>query len=111
MPCAPAATMISMSKPNVPPARPNRPKPLRQPGWVVLCGLMGVSCLLIGLMMLAMIQAPSERPQVILTSLMFVGAGVVLLPIAWMKRVRRPSPTAAEQRAQEIDHHDQPPHF
>jgi len=76
---------------------------------VVLCAMIGIACLIIGLMMLAMLQAPVVRPRVILTSLAFIAAGIMLVPIAWMKRARRPSHTPAEHRAQELDHHDQTP--
>jgi len=75
----------------------------------VLCGMTGLACLMIGLMMFAMIQAPAVRHRVIVTSLAFIAAGLLLVPVAWLKRARRPSPSAAEHRAQELDRHGQTP--
>jgi hypothetical protein len=69
-----------------------RSGPQRQPGWVLLTGVLGAACLMIGLIMLAMIQAPAVRPQVIATAVVFIAAGVLLLPVAWMKRVHRTRP-------------------
>jgi len=102
-----------MSTPDVPPDRaPTGRRPLRQPGWV-------------GDLRLDRRHMPADRAHDAGDDSGAGGAaashpdepvvsrigGFLLLPIVWMKRVRRPSPTAAEHRAQEMDHHDQPPTF
>jgi hypothetical protein len=79
-----------------------RPVPQRQPGWVLLTGVLGASCLMIGLIMLAMLQAPAVRPKVIATSVVFIAAGILLLPVVWMKRVRRVRPLIDLHPAPEV---------
>jgi hypothetical protein len=83
----------------------------RQPGWVLIVGMFGGACLFIGLMMIAMLQAPSVRPRVIVTACALIAAGIILLPVAWMKRCRGrlAGPTAADERAHEADHRQIPP--
>jgi hypothetical protein len=93
----------------VSPLANSRSQGRRQPGWVVIVAMFGAACIIIGLMLLAMIQAPAVRPRVWMTGCGFLIAGVILLPIAWMRRVRRPSPSAAEHRAQEADNQPIPP--
>lgn len=100
-----------------PMTRPSEPEseitpatyPVRQPGWAVLVAIVGGACLFIGVILMAMLQAPSVRQRVILTACAFLLAGIVLLPIAWMKRARRPSPSAADERAHEADNQPIPP--
>lgn len=68
---------------------PTRPPSVRQPGWVLLLGVLGVACLMMGLIMLAMLQAPVVRWGVILTSRVYIAAGLVLFSVAWFNRRRR----------------------
>ena len=75
---------------------------LRQPGWVLLTGVLGAACLMIGLIMLPMLQAPAVRPQVIATAVVFIVAGVLLLPVAWMKRVHTKRPLVDLHPALEV---------
>jgi len=77
----------------------------RQPGWVLLTGVLGAACLMIGLIMLAMIQAPMVRQRVTVTAVVFIAAGIVLLPVAWMKRVRPRSKSNREQNVLDADEH------
>jgi hypothetical protein len=80
-----------------------RRPPQRQPGWVLLTGLLGAVCLVIGLVMLPMLQAPAVHERVIVTSLAFIAAGIILLPVAWMKRVRTRSNSSRDQNAIDAD--------
>ena len=76
---------------------PNRPPASRHPGWVVLVGMLATVCLVIGLVMLAMLEAPGVRRGVIVTSCALIAAGALLAPIAWFGRpggdTRRPAMT------------------
>ena len=65
---------------------PDRSQAVRQPGWVVLVGVLATACLVIGLIMLAMLQAPAPHRSVIVTSCAVLAAGVVLMLVAWFKR-------------------------
>lgn len=67
---------------------PDRSHAVRQPGWVVLVGVLATACLVIGLLMLAMLQAPVLRRGVIVTGCAFVTAGVLLMLVAWFSRRR-----------------------
>lgn len=65
---------------------PDRLQAVRQPGWVVLVGVLATACLVIGLLMLAMLQAPAPRRSVIVTSCAFLAAGILLMLVAWFSR-------------------------
>ena len=82
---------------------PERRARNRQPGWVLLTGVLGAACLMIGLVMLPMLQAPAVHDRVVVTALTFIAAGVILLPVAWMKRVRSRSKSSREQNAIDAD--------
>ena len=69
----------------------------------MLTGVLGVACLMIGLIMLAMLQAPMVRERVIVTAVVFIAAGIILLPVAWMKRVRPRSKSSRDQNAIDSD--------
>lgn len=52
----------------------------------MLIGLLGVALIMIGIMLVAMLQAPVVRPRVIVTGFVLIAIGLVLLPIAWLRR-------------------------
>jgi hypothetical protein len=75
----------------------------RQPGWVLLVGVLGAACLVIGLIMLPVLRAPAVQSRVIVTSLAFIAAGIILLPVAWIKRVRKRPNSSRDQNAIDAD--------
>jgi hypothetical protein len=64
------------------------PAPVRQPGWVILVGVLGAACLMIGLILLPMLQAPVLRPGVIAVADVLIAIGLALLAFAWSRRTR-----------------------
>lgn len=61
----------------------------RHAGWAALVAVLGIAFIFIGLMLLAMLQAPVVRPKIIVTGAVLIAGGLVLLPVAWLGR--RPS--------------------
>jgi hypothetical protein len=49
------------------------------------------------------------RPRTFAIACAALVAGILLLPTAWIKRPRRPRPSAAEHRAQDADNQPIPP--
>ena len=62
-----------------------------------------------GVVFLMRVESPGPHSHSIAIGGCLVFAGVVLVPVAWMKRVRRPSAMSAETRAQEADNQPIPP--
>lgn len=62
------------------PARP------RHAGRAVIVGVLGIALIMIGVMLVAMLQAPVVRPRVIVTGFVLIALGLALLPVAWLGR-------------------------
>jgi len=62
-----------------------------------------------GIVFLLRLRSPGPHSHSLAIGVSLIFGGVVLLPIVWMKRVRRPSPMSAEERAQEADNQPIPP--
>ena len=62
--------------------------PVRQPGWVLLLGVLGIALIVVGLMMVLMINAPIVRWRTIIIGSVMLATGLVLLPLAWLLRNR-----------------------
>jgi len=62
--------------------------PVRQPGWVLLLGVLGIALIVVGLMMVLMINAPVVKTRTIVIGAVLLGAGLVMLPLAWFLRNR-----------------------
>lgn len=58
----------------------------RHPGWAVLIGVLALVFVIIGVTLIAMMQAPVGRRRVVVTGFVLIAAGLVLLPVAWLGR-------------------------
>jgi len=83
--------------------------PLRPPPWVVVVRIFGAVSFVTGTVYLLRLRNPGPHSHSLAIGISLIFAGVVLFPVAWMKRVRRPSHNAAEERAQEADNQPIPP--
>jgi hypothetical protein len=57
----------------------------------VIVGVLGIALMLIGLMLIAMLQAPVVRPRIVITGFVLLGIGGALMPVAWLGRRHRES--------------------
>lgn len=51
-----------------------------------MVGVLGIGLILIGVMLIAMIQAPFEQSRAVVTGFVSLGLGAALLPVAWFGR-------------------------
>ena len=58
----------------------------RYAGWAIMVGVLGIGLILIGVMLIAMIQAPFEQSRTVVTGFVSLGLGAALLPVAWFGR-------------------------
>ena len=96
-----------MPSPQPQPARV--PTPLRPPWWVPVVAIFGAVSFLAGIMFLLRLRSPGPHSHSVAIAAALIIAGIILVPVAWMKRVRRASPMAAERRALEADNQPIPP--
>ena len=61
------------------------PRP-RHSGRAALLGVLGISLIMIGSMLVAMLQAPVVRPKVVVTGFVLIAVGFVLSLVAWLCR-------------------------
>lgn len=58
----------------------------RHAGWAALAGMLGAAFLVMGVTLVAMLQAPVVRPRVVAAGLVLIAGGLVLLAVAWLGR-------------------------
>jgi hypothetical protein len=62
------------------------PVPMRHSGWAALMAVLGIVFVMIGVMLVAMIQAPVVPPRIVVTGFALIAFGLLLLPVAWFGR-------------------------
>lgn len=70
------------------PAGPDEARPNRHAGWAVLVGMLGAAFIMIGVVLVAMLQAPSVQRRAVVTGFVLIACGLLLLPLAWRGRHR-----------------------
>ena len=108
-----AAAFVQFVRMGIPPETPSDPTgpPARQgkPAWTLFTAGFGVVCLLVGLFLVARLIGRAVGPRAFAVACCALVAGVLLIPTAWIKRRKRPAPSAAESRAQDADNQPIPP--
>jgi predicted transcriptional regulator len=61
----------------------------RYAGWAILAGVLGIALIMIGVMLVAMLQAPFAQPRVVVTGVVLLATGFALMPIAWLGRTHQ----------------------
>lgn len=51
-----------------------------------MIGVLGIALIMIGVMLVAMLDAPVVRTRAVVTGFVLIAAGLVLLRIAWVDR-------------------------
>jgi hypothetical protein len=65
---------------------PAAPEGTRYAGRAALVGVLGIALIMIGIMLVALLQAPVVWPGVIITGFVSIGGGLALLLVAWRGR-------------------------
>lgn len=68
------------------PPGPEKPIQRRYAGWAILVGVLGVGLILMGVMLVALLQAPFGQSRAVVTGFVLLGLGAALLPVAWFGR-------------------------
>jgi len=76
---------------------------------VPVVAIFGAVSFFAGIVFLLRLRNPGPHSHSLAIGTLLVIAGVLLFPVAWMKRVRQPSHMSAEERAQEADNQPIPP--
>lgn len=74
------------SEPRQLPPGPEKPIERRYAGWAILLGVLGIGLIVIGVMLVALLQAPFEQSRAVVTGFVLLGLGSALLPVAWLGR-------------------------
>ncbi|HSU68091.1 MAG TPA: hypothetical protein VLJ39_14535 [Tepidisphaeraceae bacterium] len=78
-----------MKGPEQPESSTRLPEPSpRHAGWAALVGVLGIALIMIGVILVAMLDAPVVRHRIVITGFVLVFCGLLLLPVAWFGRHR-----------------------
>jgi len=64
-------------------------EPVRYAGWAMLVGVVGIAVMMIGIMLVAMAQAPSAPQRTVISGFVMLASGFLLLVVAWLGRRHR----------------------
>lgn len=56
-----------------------------------MIGVLGIALIMIGVMLVATLDAPVVRTRTVVSGFVLIAAGLVLLPIAWIGRAGKAS--------------------
>jgi hypothetical protein len=73
-----------MRRPNLPISVPGEPG--RYAGWATLVGILGIAMMMIGIMLVAMAQAPAAPRRTVIGGFVMLASGFLLLVVAWLGR-------------------------
>jgi hypothetical protein len=65
------------------------PEPVRYSGWALLVGVAGIAVMMIGIMLIAMVQAPAAPHRTVISGFVMLASGFLLLVVAWLGRRHR----------------------
>ena len=82
---------------------------MRRPWWAPGVAIFGAVSFVGGIVFLLRLRNPGPHSHSLAIGALLIIGGVILVPVAWMKRVRGRSHLSAEARAQEADNQPIPP--